>query len=367
MEYGPSVFGVSVREGSAASYRWGITGHQGGMYTAGMRGQITGRRANIFLMDDVVKDDKDARSPKLRKENYEWYQSVLYTRLEPDAKVIFVTTRWHPEDLAGLILQKAADDGEKWEYVNLPALAKENDPLGRKPGEALWPERFPVEELKRIEIALEAYWWGTMYQNDPTPEGGTEWPKEYFDWPGFWFDDWPKDGSLRVMALDPSKGDESKFGDYQAYVMMQLGKDGLLYIDADLTQGRTVTGMIEAGLEIYRTFKAEAFAIETNLFQQLVQVELERISRDRGMMVATFGLDNRVPKDVRIRRLGPFLHRHGMRFKGGSRGARLLVKQLQDFPAGAYCDGPDSLEMALRLMIELFNGRMNYQPLRLTA
>lgn len=98
-----------------------------------------------------------------------------------------------------------------------------------------------------------------------------------------------------------------------------------------------------------------------------MRADFDRVSRGRGLVVPTFGIDNRVNKEVRIRRLGPYLHQHSFRFRGGSKGAKLLVQQLRDFPAGAHDDGPDALEMALRTLIDLWNGRNRPQPKRASA
>lgn len=356
-EYGP-LFGVLLRGDSKAANRWDLIERRGGMMTAGVRGPLTGKGADIFIIDDPTKDAEEARSPTIREKTWDWFKSVAYTRLEPNASIVIITTRWHADDLAGRLLAKAKEDGEEqWEVFNLPAIAGESDMLGRQPGEALWPERFPLSTLRTIERTTEAYWWACLYQQDPAPEGGTEWPKEYFEWPGLWFDEWPTDIQLRVIALDPSKGAGSKFGDYSAFVLLGLHKDGTMYVDADLDQSRDATRIVEDGLELYSRFLPDGFAVEVNGFQQLLQADFNRVSKSRGLVVPTFGIDNRVNKEVRIRRLGPYLHQHSFRFKGDSKGAKLLVQQLRDFPAGAHDDAPDSLEMALRLTIDLFNSR----------
>jgi predicted phage terminase large subunit-like protein len=95
--------------------------------------------------------------------------------------------------------------------------------------------------------------------------------------------------------------------------------------------------------------------VEVNQFQQLLADELNRVSRERNILLPLYTLDNRVKKLVRIRRLTPWLAQKRLRFKGGSPGARLLVEQLRDFPNGDHDDGPDALEMAIRLAGEMLN------------
>ena len=150
------------------------------------------------------------------------------------------------------------------------------------------------------------------------------------------------------VALDPSKGTDAKFGDYSAFVLMMLAPDGVLYIDADLAIRNTAI-IVDTALEIQCTFQPDGFCVEVNQFQQLLADELSRTSQQRSIMLPMYTIDNRVNKLVRIRRITPYLVQKRMRFKGGSPGARLLVEQLRDFPNGDHDDGPDALEMAIRL------------------
>jgi hypothetical protein len=166
-EYGPSLFGVGVRRGSSAANRWDLEGKTGGMETAGIGGPITGKGANLLIIDDPVKNPAEALSPLYRQKAWDWYASAAYTRLEPDAAIVVIQTRWHPEDLAGRIVAQASKGGEPFEILNLPALAEQGDILGRQPGEALWPERFPAERLAEIRQTQGERWFVSLYQQRP--------------------------------------------------------------------------------------------------------------------------------------------------------------------------------------------------------
>lgn len=163
-EYGHDLFGLRVRGDSSARNRWDIVKHVGGMNTAGVGGAITGKGADLFIIDDPVKNAEDANSALKRDKAWDWYQSTAYTRLEPDAAMILIMTRWHPEDLGGMLLKEMDSGGDQWDVLKFPAIAEENDLLGRKIGEPLWKERYPVESLKRIEGTVSDYWWLAMYQ-----------------------------------------------------------------------------------------------------------------------------------------------------------------------------------------------------------
>jgi predicted phage terminase large subunit-like protein len=159
------------------------------------------------------------------------------------------------------------------------------------------------------------------------------------------------------MALDPSKGADARGGDYSAYVMLGIGDDGVMYVEADLAR-RPTTQMIADGVELCRTFRPDAFGVESNQFQELLCDQFEEEFRGRKFWdVRPWTVDNRVNKRVRIRRLGPYLATRRMRFKSNSPATRLLVEQLREFPLGAHDDGPDALEMAIRLAVALVDGR----------
>lgn len=179
-EFGPPVFNERVRADVAARASWSVAGHEGGMDTCGVGGSATGKGADLLLIDDPVKNAEEANSPTFRKRAWAWFQAVAYTRLEPNGSIVLVMTRWHQDDLAGRLLEAAKAGGEQWEEIRLPAIAEKNDPLGRAPGEALWPARYNREALARIKKAVGSYVWSALYQQRPSPETGLHMKREWF-------------------------------------------------------------------------------------------------------------------------------------------------------------------------------------------
>ncbi len=178
-EWGPQLYGVRVRDDSSAANRWDLADHAGGMTTAGAGGPITGRGADVFIIDDPIKNAEEALSPVRREHLWDWFQSTAYTRLEPNGIIVITLTRWHDEDLAGHLLKSS---GEAWEVVSFPALAEEADALGRREGDALWPERFSVATLAEIRATIESdAWWYALYQQRPTPVSGVIFQRQWFD------------------------------------------------------------------------------------------------------------------------------------------------------------------------------------------
>lgn len=147
--------GSQLRTDSTAAGRF-HTQAEGVYHAVGVGGATTGKGANVLIIDDPIKGAEEAVSPAYRRRLKSWFQTVAYTRLMPDASIIVTQTRWHTDDLAGWLL--AGGDGEfeeAWTYLNFPAIAEDRDPLGRTPGEALWPERFPIDRLRKIQAMLE--------------------------------------------------------------------------------------------------------------------------------------------------------------------------------------------------------------------
>lgn len=346
LEWGPA-FGVSVSPKSSAVYRWDLAGRDGGMSTAGVAGPITGKGAHLLIIDDPIKNDAEARSSYLRQKQFDWWQSTASTRLRPGALALLIQTRWHRHDLAGRILDDAQQGDKRWREVRFPAIAEERDALQRMPGEPLWPEVYSLDHLERIRARLTNYYWRSLYQQDPIAEGTTEWPDSYFG-PSIWFDDWPSNWDARVMALDPSKGNDSRFGDYSAFVKLQYS-NRTLYVDADL-EIRNIQLIVEKAVELCASFHPCAFAVETNQFQELLATEIGRVGHSRGVEMPMYHMPNQAPKLVRIRKLTWQLAEGRIKFKRNSHGTQLLVQQLRDFPNGDHDDGPDALEMALRLL-----------------
>lgn len=139
----------------------------------GAGGPLTGKGANLLIIDDPIKNSEDAASEVMRDKLWEWFKTTAFSRLEPGAPCIIVATRWHEDDLIGRLEKEGRKDGGvKWDVMKFPALATEADILGRKPGEALWPARYDevaMDEIKRIN---SPYNWSALYQQNPTPEEG---------------------------------------------------------------------------------------------------------------------------------------------------------------------------------------------------
>lgn len=153
-----------------------IVDHKGFYKSSGIGGGITGMGMTYGIIDDPFKNRKEAESSTIRNAVWDWYASTFYTRLEKDARVLIILTRWHEDDLAGRLLKQAEEDpeAEQWTTINYPAIAE--DPIDktdpRDIGEPLWPNKYSLEALTKIKKAVGTYEWSALYQQRPSPSEG---------------------------------------------------------------------------------------------------------------------------------------------------------------------------------------------------
>lgn len=186
---------------------------------------------------------------------------------------------------------------------------------------------------------------------------GAEFAGYYFEFPNFWFSDWPPEADtwLHVLAVDPSKGKSDK-SDYTAIVDCRLSYAGHVYVDAWLER-LDLSRIAERTVEVATAARPQGLVIESNQFQELLVLMIQPLARAHGLQLNIFPSNNNENKTARIRaRVTPYLSRGELHFKRNSRGASLLVKQLQQFPCGEHDDGPDALELGLRLLTHIING-----------
>lgn len=206
----------------------------GGLRAVGVGAGVTGMGGDLIVIDDPVKNRQEANSQAYRDRVWDWYTDDLYTRLEPGGAIILIMTRWHEDDLAGRLL--ADTEGDRWTVVNLPALAEDDDPLGRKPGQALCPERYDEAALARIQRVMGNSWYA-LYQQRPTAAEGEFFKRQ-------WFEIVPAlpTGCTFVRWWDKAG---SKDGDFTAGVLMAKAPDGKFYV-VDVMRGQWLAAEREA-------------------------------------------------------------------------------------------------------------------------
>ena len=235
-------FGVKLLPSSRSVSRWDTT-EGGGMVCVGVGGSLTGRGADLLIIDDPVKSSAEAVSPVYRERLWDWYRSTARTRLEPGGSVILIMSRWHENDLAGMLLDD--DYGESWETLRLPALAESGDVLGRSEGESLWPARFDVRALSEAKAELGSYYWQAMYQQSPQPPAGGMFARHWWQ-----IADAPAPEGWRRARFWDMAATTSSSSDYTAGALVAF-QDGVYTIE-------NVVRLRGSPLDVERTIAATA-------------------------------------------------------------------------------------------------------------
>jgi predicted phage terminase large subunit-like protein len=317
---GPDVFGLSVHPKRNATDNWKIVraGKRrmlGGMQAVGVGGALTGKTAHLLLIDDPIKGSEQANSETMRAKLWDWWFSEAMTRLTPDIATgrqpacVIIHTRWHEDDLIGRLLAEMKNGGpRRWRYINLPAIAEEGveDPLGRLPGESLWPEVYPPEWFAPFKV--DPYWWSALYQGRPQPATGGIFKRSYFRYfseePHYFTlhvpgevapKRVPKDGGYYFSTTDPATGRTGGGTDYTVTcIWFVTTQNDLLLIDIvrDRIEGPEQLDLVD---NFRRRYRLALCGFESVAYQMTSVQHLAR----RGVPVVELHAD----KDKRARAL----------------------------------------------------------------
>lgn len=180
-EYSEPLFDLKISSDTSSVSEWGVEGQLGQLFSTSILGGATGRGSNLLIIDDPVKNRSDVQSKLKRDKVYDEWTGTFYSRLSADGSVIVIMTRWHEDDLAGRLLKEKR---LPWIEIKIPAIAEEDDLLGRNIGEALAPEIGKDEEwAEQTKTVSGSRDWASLYQQRPTPAGGDifkrSWAKFY--------------------------------------------------------------------------------------------------------------------------------------------------------------------------------------------
>lgn len=341
--------------------------------------QLRGRRRRQYrpslIVCDDLQNDAQTTSALQRSKSRDWFHGALMKAGDGDTNVVNFATALHREALAMELHRQPGwrsqlfrsievwpqrmDLWREWEerYAN----ADDPDAAGDARAffedrrdemlagaELLWPEHESLYSLMAMRVDSGQTTFEREKQNSPIDPTKCEWPDAYFDH-HIWFETWPRDLTVKVLTLDPSKGADARHGDYSAYVLLGIDQHGVLYVEADMER-RPTPVMVDDGVRIVNRFVPDGFGVEANQYQELLIEEFKRAFKEQKVRTTIpRRIDNFVNKSVRIRKIGPLLAQRRLRFLKKGKSTELLVNQLRDFPLGSHDDGPDALEMAMRL------------------
>ena len=327
------IFDTRLQEDSKAAGRWETA--QGGEYfAAGVGGAITGRGADLLIIDDPH-SEQDAMSPSALESAYEWYTSGPRQRLQPGAAIVLVMTRWSTKDLTAMLLKAQKEvKGDQWTVVEFPAI------LDHGP---VWPEYWSLDELEKVKATLPVAKWNAQFMQNPTSEEGAIIKREW--WRG-WEEDWIPPLQHVIQSYDTAYM-KKETADYSAITTWGVFKPSedepvnLLLLDA--IKGRyEFPELRRIALEQYKYWNPETVIIEAKATGLPLTYEL----RQMDIPVTNFTPSKGNDKHVRVNACAP-LFESGMIWAPDQKFAEEVIEECAAFPFGDHDDLVDSMTQAV--------------------
>ena len=326
---------LSLQADNKSAGRW--TTNQGGeSFYAGVGGAITGRGADLLIIDDPV-SEQDALSPTSMDAIYEWYTSGPRQRLQPGGIIVIVMTRWSTKDLVGQVLKKQGDDyADQWDVVEFPAIMPESE-------EPLWPEFWKKDELLSVKASLPVSKWNSQWMQDPTAEEGSIVKRE-------WWNRWEKEDvpafSYVIQSLDTafSKKETADYSAITTWAVFQPETDGaeqIILLDAKRVR-LDFPELKKLALEEYRHWEPDCILVEAKASGTPLTQELRRM----GIPVTSYTPSRGQDKIARMNSVAPIFE-SGMVWAPEMQFSEEVIEEMAAFPFGDHDDYCDSATMAL--------------------
>lgn len=361
-----------VIRGDASAVKHWETDKGGGLWAAGVGGPITGKGASLAIIDDPIKNAEEAASELIRAKHRDWYDSTLYTRLEPSAALVVVQTRWHERDLAGELLERERSEAEGWHIVNFEAIKEpprtdfpatctiEPDP--RSEGEALCPERYDAEALTRIRARIGEHYFAALYQQRPAPrEGGM------FKASGLRLRDDagrpfapPRGDGVKYVRFWDIGGSSKRTADETSGTLMARKPDGR-FVLIDIEAGQWAPEDRNARIRIVAERDQKDYGHVRQIIERGIGLSVE-VTNEIMRGLAGLPCEERSAKGDKTTRADPLAAQcnAGNVDICDTPGTRGFVEQALIFPNGAHDDRVDSSASALAELSGTSNFRMDF-------
>jgi hypothetical protein len=294
------IFDTKLRDDSKSKAKW-LTGEGGGYTATGVGGAITGRGADLAIIDDPFKNREEAESKTIRDKVYNWYTSTLYTRLEKGGAIILILTRWHQDDLAGRLLKAMGDGGEQWEVIKFPALATQ-DEAHRKQGEPLWVDKYDLGALENIKKTIGVYDWSALYQQTPTNSDTQEFKQEF--WKYRTMEEVLALTTYRTLTIDTAISQKAS-ADYTGLCANFTDRENKWNLKS-WKEKISPLELIDLLFNLQEQYRFDSIGIEKTIYLQAIKPFLDEEMRRRNRFLPIVELQhNGVQKEIRIRALLP--------------------------------------------------------------
>jgi predicted phage terminase large subunit-like protein len=348
-----NVLGISLSQDSQAAGRWALSSG-GEYYAAGVGTGIAGFRANLGIIDDPIRSRQDADSELIRDRIWDWYINDFRTRLVPGAREVLIQTRWHEDDLAGRALNHF-----EWDVLCLPAIAEDNDLLGRAPGEPLWDDdQYGYgQQLIELRKTTPARTWSALYQQRPAPEDGDYFKAEWFR-PVY---NLPDSNTLRVYGAS-DYAVTADGGDYTVHVIVGIDPEGRMYL-LDLWRKQASSDVwVDAYCDLVLKWRPIGWAEEQGQIRAGLGPYIDKRSRERRAFCHRESFPTRGDKAVRAQSIRGRMGSVGLYVPEFEPWYPTFRSELLSFPAGKHDDQVDALGLVGQLLDKMTSGTKPQKP-----
>ena len=333
-EYSSIFPDLKLQADNKSAGRW-TSNQQGEFFAAGVGGAITGRGADLLIIDDPH-SEQDALSPTAMESAYEWYTSGPRQRLQPGGIIVLVMTRWSTKDLVGKVLKKQGEENaDQWEVVEFPAIMPETDT-------PLWPEFWKKDELLSVKASLPVSKWNSQWLQNPTAEEGSIVKRE---WWNLWEGDVPA-YSYVIQSYDTAFS-KKETADYSAITTWAIFSpadgepDQILLLDAKRVRV-DFPELKKLAWEEWKYWEPDCVLIEAKASGTPLTQELRRM----GIPVTAYTPSRGQDKIARMNSVAPIFE-SGMVWATEDLFADEVIQEMASFPFGDHDDYCDSATMAL--------------------
>ena len=328
------IFKTTLREDSKAAGRW-ETNSKGEYFAAGVGGAITGRGADLLIIDDPH-SEQDALNAQALERAYEWYTSGPRQRLQPGGRIVLVMTRWSQKDLTGKLLQAQKEaKADQWEVIEFPAILPNGKPA--------WPEYWKLEELEGVKASLSIGKWNAQWMQNPTSEEGSIIKRE-------WWQTWEKDQmpqlhhviqSYDTAFMKKETADYSAITTWGVFYPSEDSGPNLILLDA-VKERFEFPELRRVALEQYQYWNPETIIIESKASGLPLTYELRKM----GLPVVNFTPSRGNDKHSRVNAVAP-LFESGKIWAPDLKFAEEVIEECAAFPYGDHDDLVDSMTQAV--------------------
>ena len=328
------IFKTRLREDSQAAGKW-ETEQGGEYYAAGVGSAITGRGADLLIIDDPH-SEQDALNADALEKAYEWYTSGPRQRLQPGGTIVVVMTRWSLKDLTGALIKAQKEvKSDQWEVIEFPAIMPSGEPV--------WPQYWKLDELEKVQASLSIPKWNAQWMQNPTSEAGAIIKKE---WWRVWDDEEIPPLKHVIQSYDTAflkkqTADYSAITTWGVFYPEEDGAANLILLDS--LKGRyEFPELRREALQQYDYWKPETVVIESKASGLPLTAEL----RQMGIPVVNFTPSKGNDKHARVNSVAP-LFESGVIWAPDKKFAEEVIEECAAFPYGDHDDLVDSMTQAV--------------------